>query len=87
MTGLGGAGEREGGRGINESAYESGLLGANWYIVKNFNRFPVPSRDVTNQTILFPHRESWLATSWLGTGRLLTFFTVYGSSSHALLRF
>jgi hypothetical protein len=44
-----------------------------------------PSRDVTNQTL--PGREQfkysrpgrvWSVTSRLGTGKLLTFFTVYG---------
>ncbi len=47
-------------------------------------RFPVPSRDVTNQTP--PGRELWncfrpgkvwLATSQLGAGKTITFFTLH----------
>jgi hypothetical protein len=46
--------------------------------------FPFPRRDVTNQTL--PGRELlnysrpgrvWLVTPWLGTGKTITFFTVY----------
>ncbi len=52
--------------------------------------FPVPSRDVTNQTL--PSRELliysrsgrvWLVTSLPGTGKTITFFTVY--TVHTLL--
>ncbi len=48
---------------------------------KKVNKFPVPSRDVTNQT--FPGRELlnysspgrvWLVASWLGTVNSLTFY-------------
>jgi hypothetical protein len=51
---------------------------------KKVSRFPVPSRDVTNQTL--PGLEKlnysrlgrvWLVTSLLGRGKRLTFFTVY----------
>jgi hypothetical protein len=54
------------------------------YTVKKGYPFPVSSRDVTNQTL--PGREKinysrprrvWLVTSRLGTGKRLTFFTVY----------
>ncbi len=50
------------------------------YTVKIFNDFPVPSRDVTNQTL--PGQEQlnysrpgrvWLVTSQLGTGKAVTF--------------
>jgi hypothetical protein len=55
---------------------------------KKISDFPVPSRDVSNQTL--PDREKliysrpvrvWLVTSWLGTGKSLTFFTVWGFTS------
>ncbi len=51
---------------------------------KKVSDFPVPSRDVTNQTL--PGRESfyysrpgrvWLVTPWLGTVKFLPFFTVW----------
>jgi hypothetical protein len=51
------------------------------YTVKKVTYFPVPSRDVTNQTL--PGREQfnysrpwrvWLVTSRLGRGKSLTFF-------------
>jgi hypothetical protein len=54
------------------------------YNVRKVSGFSVPSRDVTNQTL--PGRELlnysrpgrvWLETSWLGTGKPLTFFPVY----------
>jgi hypothetical protein len=54
------------------------------YTVKNVSHFPIPSRDVTNQTL--PSRELlnysrlgrvWLVTSRLVMGKSLTFFTVY----------
>ncbi len=43
------------------------------YTVKKVNDFPVPSRDVTNQTL--PGRE-WvlLATSRLGKRKTITYF-------------
>jgi hypothetical protein len=53
---------------------------------KKVSDFPVPSRDVTNQTL--PERELlnysppgrvWLVTFRLGTRKSLTFFTVYGT--------
>jgi hypothetical protein len=53
------------------------------YAVKKLNDFPVPSRDVTNQTL--PCREKfnysrpgrvWLVTSRLGTGKSFTFFYI-----------
>ncbi len=53
------------------------------YIVKKFIDFPVPSRDVTDQTL--PGRERlnysrpgrvWSVTPRLGTGKSITFFTV-----------
>ncbi len=51
------------------------------YTVKKVNGFPVPSRDVTNQTLSgreylnysWPGRV-WLVTSQLGTRKWLTFF-------------
>jgi len=56
------------------------------YAVKKVNNFPVPSRNVTNQTLnspwpgimyLFPARESLLVTFQLETWKSPTFFTVY----------
>jgi hypothetical protein len=54
------------------------------YTVKKVIVFPVLNRDVTNQTL--PGRELlnyywpgrvWLVTSRLGTGKTMTFFSVY----------
>jgi hypothetical protein len=51
------------------------------YTVKKFYDFPIPSRDVTNQTL--PDREKfnytrpgivWLVTSQLGLVKSLTFY-------------
>jgi hypothetical protein len=51
------------------------------YTVKKVNGFPVPSRDVTNQSLpgreLFkysPPGRGWLVTSLLKIGKTLTFF-------------
>jgi hypothetical protein len=51
------------------------------YTVKKGNNFPVPSRDVTNETLsgreLFNYSRPdrvWFVTSQLGTGKSLTFF-------------
>jgi hypothetical protein len=49
------------------------------YTVQKVIVFPVPIRNVINQAL--PDRESrlgrvWLVTSQLGTGKLITFFTV-----------
>ncbi len=52
------------------------------YTVKKVSRFPVPSWDVNNQTLTGRRdklnysrpRRVWLVTSWLGTGKRLTFF-------------
>ncbi len=51
------------------------------YTVKKVSGFPVPSRDVTNQSLpgreLFnysPPGRVWLVTFLLGTGKPLTFF-------------
>jgi hypothetical protein len=57
-----------------------------FYTVKKVNNFPVPSRDVTYQTL--PGREYlnlgvWEVTSRLGTGKSLTFFY---SVKRALIR-
>jgi hypothetical protein len=48
---------------------------------KFFIVFPVPSRDVTNQTLpgwellnYFRLERVWLVTSRLGTGKTITFF-------------
>jgi hypothetical protein len=63
------------------------------YTVKKVSGFPVPSQDVTNQTL--PSREQFnynyiliipgkgeflLVTSWLGTENPQTFFTAKGLS-------
>jgi hypothetical protein len=62
------------------------------YTVKKVTYFPVPSRDVTNQTL--PGRELFnisrpgracLVTSRLGTGKLKSFFTVYGKTNSLTL--
>jgi hypothetical protein len=51
------------------------------YTVKKVSDFPIPSRDVTYQTLsggeYFNYsrpRRVWLVTSRLGTGKTLTFF-------------
>jgi hypothetical protein len=51
------------------------------YTVKKVTDFPVPSRDVTNQTLsgreklkYFRPVRVWLVTSRLGTGKSPTFF-------------
>ncbi len=57
---------------------------AHRYTVRKLIDFPVPSRDVTDQTL--PGREKfnysrpgrvWSVTPRLGTGKSITFFTVY----------
>ena len=63
-------------------------MGVGPYTVKKVIDFPVPSREVTNQTL--PGRELfnysrpgrvWLVTSRLGTEKAITFFTVYAELS------
>ncbi len=51
---------------------------------KNVTDFSIPNRDVTNQTLpgleFFNYSRPWrvwLVTSRLGTGKTITFFTVY----------
>ncbi len=51
------------------------------YTVKKFGDFPVPSQDVTNQTLTGSEKLNysqpgrvWLVTFRLETGKLLTFF-------------
>jgi hypothetical protein len=60
------------------------------YTVKKVIVFPVPSRDVTNQTLTCREKFNnslpgrvWLVTSRLGTGKTITFFY----SVRPLLRF
>jgi hypothetical protein len=62
--------------------------GKEQYTVKKVIVFPVPSRDVTNQTL--PGREKfnysrpgrfWLVTSRQGTGKTITFFLQCGGDS------
>jgi hypothetical protein len=56
--------------------------------------FPFPSRDVTNQTLpaagnnlIIPGPgRVWLVTSRLGTGKIVTFFTVYMGQVILLMR-
>ncbi len=52
------------------------------YTVKKFSNFPVPSRDVTNQTLpegeLFNFSRPgriWLVTSRMGTGKITNIFS------------
>jgi hypothetical protein len=54
-------------------------------LLEKFSSFPVPSRDVTYQTLpgreLFNYSRTgsvWYVTSQLGTGKLLTFFYSVG---------
>jgi hypothetical protein len=78
----------ERGRGVElEPEKKKGSLPLYLYtLYKNFSDFPVPSRDVTHQNLPSgeyfkysrPGRVTGLVTSQLGTGKLLTYFTVYG---------
>jgi hypothetical protein len=59
-------------------------MNSNGYTVKKIIDIPVPSRDVTNKTLhgrelsnYSPLGRVWLVTSQMGTGKSLTFFTVY----------
>ena len=58
--------------------------------VKKVSDFPVLSQDVTDQTLpgiikLLPARKSWFVKSRLGTGKSVTFFTVwYGSAIYCV---
>jgi hypothetical protein len=56
------------------------------YTVKKVTDFPVPSRDVTNQTLpgweYYSHPgRVWLVTSRLGTDISLNFFAVYARTT------
>jgi hypothetical protein len=61
-------------------------------LLKKVIQFPVPSRDVTCQTLpggeLFNNSRSekvWLVTSRMGTGKSLTFFYSVGYRSYSIV--
>ncbi len=67
--------------GMGGEAGEKMHQQAGSYTVKKVRRFPVPSRDATNQTLtgreLFKYSRPsrvWLEASRLGKGKRLTFF-------------